>query len=470
MSSKEERWYGSDEYLALPSQLRKTEMLALRLETMAQALPHRPSEEPIQDVDDWELSEVHSDWDGDPAFRRGPACDRPFGPGRFSPTSSSDIAPSLDESIESGPLSDLLSEDEAYWNAGEPAKAGGRPAWLSTSPETDGSSGLHKPLIQQLLEDIQHQENDQDIWGKIEGFVGKLDEFIRWLREALESTENWTPPKAETDSLRLYLETHLSFKLNVDSHGALKDSVLDEGGRLLEVIVSHKSGLRDTLQMIAQQWRELQRQIRRQHCWILRALDAIKAQILARPASGEELRGAASPKGEVQWCHREAQNDALDQMALRLSSQQYCSGSKRKKEFAQMSKVNRIGSNSLQDFESEYQELWDWLMDMESIVTDSHELMMSEEQQQHLYKGNSVEMAMWLPRKTQLLGRAESLLRSGAELPADFQERVGALARKWDLLQERLAAAPPLEPFPPRREKQPRPPGPLPANAGRYPP
>ncbi|XP_035239342.1 A-kinase anchor protein 6 [Anguilla anguilla] len=438
MSSKEERWYGSDEYLALPSQLRKTEMLALRLETMAQALPHRPSEEPIQDVDDWELSEVHSDWDGDPAFRRGPACDRPFGPGRFSPTSSSDIAPSLDESIESGPLSDLLSEDEAYWNAGEPAKAGGRPAWLSTSPETDGSSGLHKPLIQQLLEDIQHQENDQDIWGKIEGFVGKLDEFIRWLREALESTENWTPPKAETDSLRLYLETHLSFKLNVDSHGALKDSVLDEGGRLLEVIVSHKSGLRDTLQMIAQQWRELQRQIRRQHCWILRALDAIKAQILARPASGEELRGAASPKGEVQWCHREAQNDALDQMALRLSSQQYCSGSKRKKEFAQMSKVNRIGSNSLQDFESEYQELWDWLMDMESIVTDSHELMMSEEQQQHLYKGNSVEMAMWLPRKTQLLGRAESLLRSGAELPADFQERVGALTRKWDLLQSIL--------------------------------
>lgn len=41
------------------------------------------------------------------------------------------------------------------------------------------------------------------------GFVNKLDEFIQWLNEAMETTENWTPPKAETDSLKLYLETHL---------------------------------------------------------------------------------------------------------------------------------------------------------------------------------------------------------------------------------------------------------------------
>uniref|UniRef100_A0A8C1Z800 Uncharacterized protein n=1 Tax=Cyprinus carpio TaxID=7962 RepID=A0A8C1Z800_CYPCA len=45
-------------------------------------------------------------------------------------------------------------------------------------------------------------------------------------------------------------------------------------------------------------------------------------------------------------------------------------------------------SFSLSEFEAEYQELWDWLMDMESIVTDSHDLMMSEEQRHHLYKVN----------------------------------------------------------------------------------
>lgn len=45
------------------------------------------------------------------------------------------------------------------------------------------------------------------------GFVDKLDEFIQWLNEAMETTENWTPPKAETDGLKLYLETHLVGKI-----------------------------------------------------------------------------------------------------------------------------------------------------------------------------------------------------------------------------------------------------------------
>lgn len=45
------------------------------------------------------------------------------------------------------------------------------------------------------------------------GFVNKLDEFIQWLNEAMETTENWTPPKAETDDLKLYLETHLVGKI-----------------------------------------------------------------------------------------------------------------------------------------------------------------------------------------------------------------------------------------------------------------
>ncbi|XP_066550420.1 A-kinase anchor protein 6 [Amia ocellicauda] len=438
MGLKEEAWYGSDEYLALPSQLKKTEMLAMNLETLAKVLPQKAMEETIQDVDDWELSEVNSDCDAYPPFRAGRRFEKPFARGPGSPTSSSDIAPSLDESIESGPLSDLLSEDEGA-APGSRAQDQDQEAWLSKSFTTAGESGHGgSELIQQLLLDIQHQENDEDIWEKIEGFVSKLDEFIRWLREALETTENWTAPKTDTDSLKLYLETHLSFKLNVDSHCSLKDAVVEEGRQLLDLIVSHKSGLKDTLQMILNQWQELQRQIRRQHSWILRALEIIKAEILASDVSPESERRAGSPKGEVQRCHREAQRDVLEQMSLKLYSQQFSSGTKRKKEFAEMSKVNRIGSNSLLDFESEYLEVWDWLMDMESIVMDSHDLMMSEEQQQHLYKGNSVEMAMWLPRKTQLLSRVESLRRSGTVLPADFEDRVSALTDKWDLLEKTL--------------------------------
>ncbi|XP_070972536.1 A-kinase anchor protein 6 isoform X2 [Oncorhynchus clarkii lewisi] len=472
----EERWFGSDEFLALPAQLKKTEMLAMKLETLAKALPQRPGHqghhESIQDVDDWELTEVNSDWEGDGPGSPNPTLGlpnlqqpykRPFrvGMGHFSPTSSSDMAPSLDESLESGPLSDLLSEDEA-WSSGESRMRDNNRGW--SSGETRGSStgsrrrdsnrlllqpttttmAPHietqcKPLIQQLQDDIQHHGNHPDIWGKIEGFVSKLDEFICWLREALETTENWMPPKAEMDSLKLYLETHLSFKLNVDSHCSLKDCVLEEGRQLLEVIISHKSGLRDMLQMTVHQWQELQRQIRRQHSWMLRTLDAIKAHILATEAEAsqeaETTGPLASPKVELLQSHYEAQRDALDQLSLKLNSQQYCTGTNRRtgREYTQMSK-----NNSLQEFESDFQELWDWLMDMDSVVTDSYKLMMSEEQQQYLYKGNSVEMSMWHPKKTHLLGWAESLRRSGAQLPPDFDERVNAMTQKWDQLQKIL--------------------------------
>nr|XP_029511863.1 A-kinase anchor protein 6-like [Oncorhynchus nerka] len=47
-------------------------------------------------------------------------------------------------------------------------------------------------------------------------------------------------------------------------------------------------------------------------------------------------------------------------------------------------------------------------------------------------------MRMWLPKKTHLLGWAESLRRSGAQLPPDFHERVNAMTHKWDQLQKIL--------------------------------
>ncbi|XP_047013641.1 A-kinase anchor protein 6 isoform X2 [Ictalurus punctatus] len=430
-SPKDDCWYGSEEFLALPAQLKKTEMLASKLESLAQALPPRALQQSVQDVDNWELTEANPEWETNTHLFSPRPNRKHFSTGRIS-SSSSDVAPSVDESIESGPLSDLVSEDESGWCAPKSRQA----ERITVQPEASRMVLQCTPLIEQLLEDIQHQENYQDIWGKLEGFVSKLDEFICWLREALESTENWTPPRADIDSLRVYLETHLSFKLNVDSHCALKDSLLEEGRQLLELITCHKSDLQDMLQMIAHQWQELQRQIRRQHSWMLRTLDTIKAQILATKTD-EDPKNTEDPdlhaSSEVQQCCREAQRDILDQMSVKLGSQHCCSSSSRNKNVTFMSK-----SNSLAEFESEYQGLWDWLMDMESIVTDSHELMMSEEQQQHLYKGNRVEMAMWLPKKTQLLGWAESLKRSSIELPDDFEERMTALRVKWDQLEKSL--------------------------------
>lgn len=52
-------------------------------------------------------------------------------------------------------------------------------------------------------------------------------------------------PMSDTEvfSLFFFLFFFLqTFKLNVDSHCALKEAVVEEGRQLLELIVSHKSG------------------------------------------------------------------------------------------------------------------------------------------------------------------------------------------------------------------------------------
>ncbi|XP_064316307.1 A-kinase anchor protein 6 isoform X3 [Phalacrocorax carbo] len=433
-----EVWYGSDEYLALPSHLRQTEVLALKLENLTKLLPQKPRRETIQNIDDWELSEMNSDSEMYPTYQTK----KHKKTGRISPSSSSDIISSLGDSIESGPLSDILSDEDLCMPVScikKYIEEKSERTAVTQPSENDTPASNKSALIHQLMQDIQHQENYETIWEKIEGFVSKLDEFIHWLNEAMETTENWTPPKAETDSLKLYLETHLSFKLNVDSHCALKEAVVEEGRQLLELIVSHKSeGLKDMLQMIASQWKELQRQIKRQHSWILRALDIIKAEILATDVSAENEEGTGSPKAEVQLCYLEAQRDAVEQMSLKLYSEQYNSSSKRKEEFADMSKVHTVGSNGLLDFDSEYQELWDWLIDMESIVMDSHDLMMSEEQQQHLYKRYNVEMSIRHPKKMELLSKVEALKKSGVLLPNDLLEKVDSINEKWELLGKTL--------------------------------
>ncbi|XP_039898841.1 A-kinase anchor protein 6 [Simochromis diagramma] len=451
-SPDREHWYGSEEFLALPAQLRKTEMLAMKLESLTQTVPLRPGGS-TQDVDDWDLTELNPDWDvgesGDnvsSVVDSGEDIPSPLPSlvtrrrnllGRFSPSSSSDVAPSLDESIESGPLSDLQSEEDEGRRSAEHQP-------LLTLPPLRGRECAS--LVQQLLEDIHSHDKDPDIWKKIEYFVQQLDGFISWLQEALDSTENWIQPRQDLDSLRVYLDTHLSFKLNVDSRAALKESIMEEGKALLTIITFHHSGLKDILHMVSSQWDQLQRQTRRQHSWMLRALRCIQARLLYTNQLHEPFTAPGDPsanwlpscpadglKAEQTTSQCEAQRMALEQMAIKLSSLQYPSPTNRRR----CSHLAR--NNSLQEFEAEYQELWDWLMDMDAMVTDSHQLMLSEEQRHHLFKSSHTELMMMESRKTNLLGQAESLKRSGTELPSSFHCKIHNLTHMWRQLEKILS-------------------------------
>lgn len=165
-SPKDDCWYGSEEFLALPAQLKKTELLALKLETLAQALPPGALQHSLQDVDNWELTEANAEWETNTHMFSPRPNSRHLLSGRFS-SSSSDVAPSIDESIESGPLSDLVSEDEGGWCAPKSQ----RPERIAVQRKASRMVLQCTPLIEQLLEDIQHQENFQDIWGKLEVII-----------------------------------------------------------------------------------------------------------------------------------------------------------------------------------------------------------------------------------------------------------------------------------------------------------
>uniref|UniRef100_A0A674ML43 A-kinase anchoring protein 6 n=1 Tax=Takifugu rubripes TaxID=31033 RepID=A0A674ML43_TAKRU len=439
-----QHWYGSEEFLALPAQLHETEMLALKLESLAQSVPlgrGDSTHEALQDVDDWDLMEVNPDCDlADGNASSPPPLPFPYrrNLSQFSSASSSDFGPSLDGSIESGRLSDLQSdEDEGRRSADRYLQV--------TAPPLARRGGAS--VAAQLLEDVQSWDTDPDVWRRMECLVLQLDGFISWLQEALDSTENWTQPRQDVDSLRAYLDTHLSFKWNVDSRGALKDNIMEEGSALLSVITSHQSGLKDILHMVSNQWDQLQRQIRRQHSWMLRALRCIQSRLLyTHPQShepfvtaGEAAANQTPPHPpdslmvELVSSQHEAQRAALEQMAVRMSSLEYPSSANRRHctQYAR--------NNSLQQFESEYQELWDWLMDMDAMVTDSHQLMMSEEQRHQLYKSSHVELTMMEAKKTSLLSRAEALKRSQNGLPGNLHHKIHNLTHTWKQLEKILS-------------------------------
>lgn len=166
-SKDSEVWYGSDEYLALPSHLKQTEVLALKLENLTKLLPQKPRRETIQNIDDWELSEMNSDSEMYPTYQTKKTKKM----GRISSSSSSDIVSSLGDSIESGPLSDILSDEDLCMPVSYikkyTAEKSERPTG-SQPTENETSASNKSALIQQLMQDIQHQENYETIWEKIE--------------------------------------------------------------------------------------------------------------------------------------------------------------------------------------------------------------------------------------------------------------------------------------------------------------
>ncbi|KAM9466907.1 A-kinase anchor protein 6 isoform 3-T4 [Clarias gariepinus] len=256
-SPKEDCWYGSEEFLALPAQLKKTEMLASKLESLAQALPPRSLQQSVQDVDNWELTEANTEWETNTHLFSPKPNGKQFSTGRFS-SSSSDVAASVDESIESGPLSDLVSEDEGVWYAPKSGKA----ERITLEPDTSRMVLQCTPLIKKLLEDIQHQENYQDIWGKLEGnrvemamWLPKKTQLLGWAESLKRSSielpddfeERMTALRVKWDQLEKSLGEPVEVRTSdPGTRGVLSPGTSSMVAQLELKIKELKSWLRDT--------------------------------------------------------------------------------------------------------------------------------------------------------------------------------------------------------------------------------
>lgn len=71
----------------------------------------------------------------------------------------------MGESIESGPLSDLQSEDDDEGRRSTDGHTAAAPA-VAMAPLVDGRGGAS--LVQQLLDDVQSHSTDPDVWRKME--------------------------------------------------------------------------------------------------------------------------------------------------------------------------------------------------------------------------------------------------------------------------------------------------------------
>uniref|UniRef100_A0A8C4Q6Z8 Uncharacterized protein n=1 Tax=Eptatretus burgeri TaxID=7764 RepID=A0A8C4Q6Z8_EPTBU len=259
-----EGYFESDEFMELPGILHGAETMANKLARLSGLLSCQPLSRSNTEISD-SLVSLNSDQSESSGNSGYP---------------SHETTASLSDSLDSGPLSETSSQlpSQPCSLIALRERSGGCASWVSDNT-AEGRNFLETgDLVRELQRDITHQADHAVVWQKIETFVQKLDQLILWLSRAMETSDDWTPPQPGLCSLRPYMERHMSFKMNVDRHQKLKRVVLEEGNDLLRHLDTNKSGLGDTLELIENQWCQLQRQVAKQRHWLLRCLDKLCQQ------------------------------------------------------------------------------------------------------------------------------------------------------------------------------------------------
>ncbi|XP_067845603.1 centrosomal protein of 68 kDa isoform X2 [Heptranchias perlo] len=226
-------WDSDEEYLTLPFKLNELEVLAQQLEDLSVHLDNK-----LTCATDTKggIEKKTKDNEGgteDILINHGNSAE----------------ATQLSCPLESGPTNTLKgsgSEDTIT----ELKKAS---IFLKKLGRWPGSQLMSKRQFQQGSE----EQNKDCLLVHVQNFSTKLEEMIQWLYEVVETTANWIPPQPKMDSIKSSLNVYMAFRSDVNEHRGLTESVLKSGEILLQSVADTTPVLKDTLELIAKQSKQL---------------------------------------------------------------------------------------------------------------------------------------------------------------------------------------------------------------------
>ncbi|XP_078590288.1 uncharacterized protein LOC144870289 isoform X1 [Branchiostoma floridae x Branchiostoma japonicum] len=326
------------------------------------------------------------------------------------------------------------------------------------SVEEEETTVNTSPLTFEVTDSLPEAIKEQ-----FEAFAEDLKTLAEFLENMTEQAASFQTPGEDLVSLQVFLEKHLAFKMQMDTQAVLRSAVVKEGHHLAGSLSTQGPALEAVLHTIEQRWAQLVRTLTRQHCAISLALESFRMDLAAPRADGtdgEDLREAVA---------METAQDAMEEMSLKLSG----SGVSDSPTDIKVNSVVRFhleelaeeswdllssspedglllsphgsppaaGAHSyeLSDFTQQHQELAEWLGEIEGVLTDRDDLMMSEEQIKHLCKSYEIEMGLYQRRRDTFLQKGERLKAAYPDLFSDISDKLLAITKKWDLLRVNLA-------------------------------
>ncbi|XP_067900364.1 centrosomal protein of 68 kDa [Heterodontus francisci] len=164
-------------------------------------------------------------------------------------------------------------------------------------------------ILSQQLEQVTEEQKNDSLLVHMQTFSTKLEEMVEWLYEVVETTDNWIPPQFRMESIKASLDKCMAFK-------QLTESVLTSGEILLKAMTNTTPVLKETLELIARQSKQLNGHAAHLYSSVLAAMNMVKDDLETKQ---QEFKTASLERQSVltlETASGFAEHDASNHMNL----------------------------------------------------------------------------------------------------------------------------------------------------------